>query len=297
MSVTKVYVDSNFSHSRNRKRIEADEKELEELMGKSKAPSSQAPSSQAPEQEQEGEQEVVAKAQESEPEPTDPEEKSFKKRYGDLRRHLSDKEKEWEAKFEELKNSNSGTRVLPPKSDEDIAAWASKYPDVAAIVETIATKKADEKLSQYKSKFDEYEKLSYDASRNKAMDAIRQAHSDFDALRKSDEFHNWAEEQPKWVQDALYENEEDARAVIRVLDLYKVDKGMTPSARKEKTKEAASLVTSKNKANMDFENDGEKILESRVAKMSMDEYAKNEKKIMEAIRKGNFVYDLSGGAR
>jgi hypothetical protein len=289
MSVTKVYVDSNFSHSRNRKRIEADEKELEELIGKSRT------SGQEEEKEQEEEPEV--KAQESEPEPTDPEEKSFKKRYGDLRRHLSDKEKEWEAKFEELKNSVSGTKVLPPKSDEDIAAWARKYPDVASIVETIATKKADEKLSQYKSKFDEYEKLSYDASRNKAMDAIRQAHSDFDALRKSDEFHNWAEEQPKWVQDALYENEEDARAVIRVLDLYKVDKGMTPSARKEKTKEAASLVTSKNKANMDFENDGEKILESRVAKMSMDEYAKNEKKIMEAIRKGSFVYDLSGGAR
>ena len=260
MSVTKVYVDSNFNHSRNRKRIEADEKELEELIGKSRTP----------EEEQEEKQEVVVKAQESEPEPTDPEEKSFKKRYGDLRRHLSDKEKEWEAKLEELKNSNSGTRVLPPKSDEDIAAWARKYPDVAAIVETIATKKADEKLSQYKNKFDEYEKMSYDASRNKAMDAIRQAHSDFDALRKSDEFHNWAEEQPKWVQDALYENEEDARAVIRVLDLYKVDKGMTPSARKEKTKEAASLVTSKNKANMDFENDGEKILESRVAKMNMD---------------------------
>jgi hypothetical protein len=287
MSVTKVYVDSNFSHSRNRKRIEADEKELEELMGKSRTP----------EEEQEEEQEVVTKAQESEPEPTDPEEKSFKKRYGDLRRHLSEKEKEWEAKLEELKNSNSGTRVLPPKSDEDIAAWASKYPDVAAIVETIATKKADEKLSQYKNKFEEYEELSRSASRNKAMDAIRQSHSDFDTLRKSDEFHNWAEEQPKWVQDALYENEEDARAVIRVLDLYKVDKGMTPSARKEKTKEAASLVTSKNKANMDFENDGEKILESRVAKMNMDEYAKNEKKIMEAIRKGNFVYDLSGGAR
>jgi hypothetical protein len=290
MSVTKVYVDSNFSHSRNRKRIEADEKELEELIGKSRTSGQE-------EEEKEQEEEVVVKAQESEPEPTDPEEKSFKKRYGDLRRHLSDKEKEWEAKFEELKNSVSGTKVLPPKSDEDIAAWARKYPDVASIVETIATKKADEKLSQYKSKFDEYEKLSHDASRNKAMDAIRQAHSDFDALRKSDEFHNWAEEQPKWVQDALYENEEDARAVIRVLDLYKVDKGMTPSARKEKTKEAASLVTSKNKANMDFENDGERILESRVNKMSMDEYAKNEKKIMEAIRKGNFVYDLSGGAR
>lgn len=291
MSVTKVYVDPTFS-SRNRKRIEADEKELEELMKKMNPPEGQQ---QEEEQQEEGQQEVKAQTQEAEP--ADPEEKSFKKRYGDLRRHLSEKEKEWEAKFEELKNSTSNTRVLPPKSDEDIAAWAKKYPDVASIVETIATKKAEEKLSQYKNKFEEYEKLSYETTRNKALDAIRQAHSDFDALRKSDEFHNWAEEQPKWVQDALYENEEDARAVIRVLDLYKVDKGMTPSARKEKTREAASLVTSKSKANVDFDNDGEKILESRVAKMNMDEYAKNEKKIMEAIRKGNFVYDLSGGAR
>jgi len=285
MSVTKVYVDPNFS-SRNRKRIEAEEKELEELINKAKAP------------EEKPEEEVEVKTQEVESEPNDPEEKSFKKRYGDLRRHLSEKEKEWEAKFEELKNSVApSARILPPKSDEDIAAWASKYPDVASIVETIATKKAEEKLSQYKNKFDEYEKMSVEAVRNKALDAIRVSHPDFDALRKSDEFHNWAEEQPKWVQDALYENEEDARAVIRVLDLYKVDKGLTPSAIKAKNKEAASLIPTKTKANVDFDKDGEKIYESSVAKMNMNEYAKNEAKIMEAIRKGNFVYDLSGGAR
>ncbi len=289
MSVTKVYVDSNFNHSRNRKRIEADEKELEELLGKSKVSQE--------EEKEEPEEETQVEAKEQEPEPSDPEEKSFKKRYGDLRRHLSEKEKEWEAKFEELKNSTTNTRVLPPKSDEDIAAWARKYPDVASIVETIALKKAEEQVSQYKTKFDEYEKMKHESVRNKALDDIRQAHSDFDNLRKSNEFHSWAEDQPKWVQDALYENEEDARAVIRVLDLYKVDKGMTPSARKAQTKEAAALVTSKNKAGVDFANDGEKIYESRVNKMSMDEYAKYEDKIMEAIRKGNFVYDLSGGAR
>lgn len=283
MSVTKVYVDSSFS-SRNRKRIEDEEKELEELINNTKAP------------EKEPKEEV--KTQEVEPEPTDPEEKSFKKRYGDLRRHLSEKEKDWETKFEELKNSVSpSARILPPKSDEDIAAWASKYPDVASIVETIANKKAEEKLSKYKNKFDEYEKLSVEAVRNKALDAIRVSHSDFDNLRKSDEFHDWVEEQPKWVQDALYENEEDAHAVIRVLDLYKVDKGLTPSALKAKSKDAASLIQTKTKANVDFDKDGEKIYESRVAKMNMDEYAKNEGKIMESIRKGTFVYDLSGGAR
>ena len=288
MSVTKVYVDST-SNSRNRRRVEADEKELEELLNKTK---------ETPEEDKKEEEEVKVVTQEPELETSDPEEKSFKKRYGDLRRHFAEKEKEWEARFEELKTSvTKSPNVLPPKSDEDIAAWASKYPDVASIIETISNKKAEEKLSQYKDKFEAYEKMSYEAVRSKALDTIRESHPDFDALRKSDGFHAWADEQPKWVQDALYENEEDARAVIRVLDLYKVDNGMTPSARKEKTKEAASLVTSKNKTTMDFENDGEKIYESRVAKMSMQDYAKNEKKIMEAIHKGNFVYDLSGGAR
>ena len=34
-----------------------------------------------------------------------------------------------------------------PKSDEDIEEWAKNYPDVAAIVETIAMKKASEQSS------------------------------------------------------------------------------------------------------------------------------------------------------
>lgn len=286
MAIEKVYVDTSYNNARNRRRIEADEKELEKLMGKT--------TEEVVEEEEPQVKEVVAVKEEDEP--SDAEEKSFKKRYGDLRRHLSEKEKEWEAKFEQFKNTTSKS-VLPPKSDEDIAAWAAKYPDVAAIVETIANKKAEEKLSSYKNKFDEYEKITYETTRAKAMNAIRAAHDDFDELKKSDEFHEWADEQPKWVQDALYENEEDARAVVRVLDLYKIDKGLTVSAKKEKSKEAASLVSTKSKANMDFGDSGDKMYESQVSKMDINTYAKNESKIMEAIRKGNFVYDLSGGAR
>ena len=287
MAITKTYVDSRYTRG-NRKRIEQDEKELEKLMGKTSE-------DEAEEQQEEPKAREVPEVKEEE-EPSDPEEKSFKKRYGDLRRHLSEKEKEWEAKFAQISNTSSKS-VLPPKSDEDIAAWAAKYPDVAAIVETIANKKAEEKLSSYKNKFEEYEKISYETARAKAMNAIRAAHDDFDDLKKSDEFHQWADEQPKWVQDALYENEEDARAVVRVLDLYKIDKGLTVSAKKEKSKEAASLVATKSKANMDFDDSGTKLYESQVAKMDMNTYAKNETKIMEAIRKGTFVYDLSGGAR
>ena len=40
-----------------------------------------------------------------------------------------------------------------------------------------------------------------------------------------------------------------------------------------------------------------KIKESDVQKMSANEYEKNSDVIMEAIRSGNFIYDVSGSAR
>lgn len=284
-NVKQVFVDPTYSNRKGRQRIEEGEKELEELM-KGNIPQKVEEEPKAPP--------VAPK----EDEPSDPEEKSFKKRYGDLRRHMSEKEKEWEEKFKALEGNTTTTRqVLPPKSDEDIAEWASKYPDVAAIVETIATKKADEKLSKYKNQFEEYEKVTQETARQKAHNLIREAHEDFDELRKSDEFHSWADDQPKWVQDSLYENENDAKAVIRILDLYKVDKGLTNAAKRAKSKDAAALVSNRQKAQVDFEEDSAKIYESQVAKMSIDVYGKNEQKILEAMRKGNFVYDVSGGAR
>ena len=76
------------------------------------------------------------------------EEKSFKKRYGDLRRHMSEKENEWKERLSALEKRMEGENIRPPKSSEDIEQWASKYPDVAGIVETIAAKKAQEMFSK-----------------------------------------------------------------------------------------------------------------------------------------------------
>jgi hypothetical protein len=283
MAITQVYADPNSSNRRNRQRIADAEQELNDLM-QGKEPVEDEPV-------------VVKPAAEVEAEPVDAEERSFKKRYGDLRRHMSEKEKEWEKKFESLQAQPTNQTILPPKSDEDIAEWSRKYPDVASIVETIAEKKANEKLSKYERQFTEYEQLTTETARNKALNAIRESHPDFDDLRKSDAFHNWADEQPKWVQDVLYENEEDARAVVRVIDLYKVDKGLNPAAKKASAKEAASSVTTKNKSSVDLDGGTETIRESEVAKMNMDTFAKMEKRIQAAMQSGTFVYDVTGGAR
>ena len=270
-----AFINKKYSNEDKRKK---EEEELEQLMA-----------------EQKGE------VQQEEPEPQSAEEKSFKKRYGDLRRHQQEKEKELSAKIEALQAQLSEAtkkEINLPKSDEDIEAWASKYPDVAAIVETIAIKKAKEQAAVLEERVKAVDEMQLTASREKAEAELLRYHPDFEDIRETDDFHNWVDEQPKSIQDALYENASDARTAARAIDLYKADRNMTTKKPKNTDKDAARSVNARNsRSKPDTSNGSRAILESEVQKMSAQEYEKMSDDIMEAIRTGNFVYDLSGNAR
>jgi len=265
--------------SANSERIEQDEKELKELLE---------------------EKEKVPEVEAQEPEPTNAEEKSFKKRYGDLRRHQQTKEKEYENRIKTLEEQlaeSTRSEIKLPKSDEDIEAWAKQYPDVAGIVETIAIKKAREQSEGLEARVKEIDEMKTAAEREKAEVELMKAHPDFGEIRDSDEFHNWAEEQPKWVQEALYENDTDARSASRAIDLYKADMNIT-SKKPESNKDAARSVDSRSSRD-EPKVDGKEgtFTESQVAKMTPQQYEKASDQIMEAIRTGKFIYDMSGSAR
>ena len=264
----------------NQDRIKKDEEELEQLIAKQKG--------------------EVKEEEPAEAEPANAEEKSFKKRYGDLRRHMQQKEKDWEDKFKQLENQlKDVTRkeIKLPKSDEDIEAWATQYPDVAAIVETIAIKKAREQSAGLEDRVKEIDELRATASREKAEVELMKAHPDFGEIRESDDFHEWAEEQPKWVQDALYENDSDARSASRAIDLYKADRNIKPK-KSANEKDAARSVGSRNsRSQPDTDSEGMVYKESVVNKMTAAQYEKAADDIMEAIRTGKFIYDMSGSAR
>ena len=280
--------------SSNKDRIEKDEQELKELL----AQRERERVSEGTEEEQEASSKETTKETAVPEEALSEEEKSFKTRYGDVRRHLAAKEKEFATKIRELEEQLGNTKKLvPPKSDDDIAAWAEKYPDVAGIVETIADKRAKQMFDKANIQLEELNKARIETTRNRAENEIREAHKDFDKLRDSDEFHNWVEEQPKWVQNALYENADDAASVVRVIDLYKVDKGLTPSDTKNKKKAAASLVDKSSKTNVDASELADTIKESDIAKMTDKQYEANHEKIQSAIRSGKMIYDLSGNRR
>ena len=283
------FVDRGYNHARKQKQIEEEEKEIALLEAKSRG-----------EGVEDGDQvDEAAAPEEAEEDNTNlnREEKSFKKRYGDLRRHMQQKEKDWEEKFGALEKRMEGGTVVPPKSDEDIEAWAKEYPDVAGIVETIAAKKAQEMFHKAESRLSELDKVQYEATRKSAESKILDSHPDFIKLRESDEFHDWAEEQPKWVQDAIYENQDDPASVVRVIDLYKSDKGLTKDAKKASTKKAASLVSKGSRTKVDATDSAGQILESEVAQMSSKEFEERQDEITKAMRTGKFIYDMSGSAR
>ena len=263
----------------NEERIKKDEEELKSLLN-------------------EKDNKEVEEVQE--PEPKSAEEKTFKKRYGDLRRHSQQKEGELQTQIDALKKQlDESTRkeISLPKSDEDIEAWAKDYPDVAAIVETIAIKKAREQTELLDKRVKEIDTMQSNVTKEKAEAELLRLHPDFNEIRETDDFHNWAEEQPKWVQDALYENDSDARSAARAIDLYKADMGIGKK-KEPSSKDAARATNTRNARSKPQEDDSSDYLrESAVQAMSAKQYEKNQDAIMEAIRTGKFIYDISGNAR
>ena len=312
VNIKKVPMQSA-SYARNEDRINKDEAELAELMKQAKEakgivdeteeetseaePSSEEPKAEPVQAESDTKQEEKPEAKAQEDDELSAEEKNFKKRYGDLRRHQQDKEKEFNAKIEALESQLSkaaNKQLVLPKTDEELEAWTKEYPDVASIIETIADKKSKSAAKDIEDRMAELEEMRQDAHRDKAEAELVKMHPDFIAIRQDDTFHNWAKEQPKWVQDALYENVDDAKSVARVIDLYKIDKGITNKKKaKPDEKAAASSVKTKSAAAPEPDESAKMIRESEVANMSMKEYEKRADEIMDAQRSGNFIYDMS----
>ena len=269
----------------NADKIEKEEKELEELI-----------------KDQKDDEEDTGHLVEDD-EASTPEEKTFKKRYGDLRRHSQKQREEYENKLAALKTqltAATNQQIQLPKSEDELTEWAEKYPDVAAIVETIALKKAREQSQDLEDKVQKINELQESANRDKAEAQLMQLHPDFEEIRGSEDFHTWAEEQPSWIQNSLYENDTDAYSAARAIDLYKADRNLTSKTKAksaDNSEAAKSVNTRASRSRPQSEDTSGKIRESDVEQMSSQEYEKNSEEIMEAIRSGKFIYDVSGSAR
>ena len=235
------------------------------------------------------------------PEPTDAEERTFKKRYGDLRRHSQKKESEMQKQLDDMRQQLTqltAKEIKLPKSEEELATWAAQYPDVAKIVESIAIKKAKEQSAGIEERLKKIDEMEQKTLRERAEGELMRLHPDFDTIKEDDKFHEWVEQQPKWVQNALYENDNDAISAARAIDLYKADMGIRTPKAKDSGREAAKEINTRSGRSAPVGENTEGVFyESQVQKMSAEQYEVVEAEIADSMRKGKFVYDISGNAR
>ena len=235
----------------------------------------------------------LAQTQEAAP---DKPEDGWEKRYGDLRRHTQQQMQQKDREVAEIKRqleTAAKGQIKFPKTDDEIDQWSKKYPEVAKIVDTIARKRANEALEEGEKRMEGLKQLETKLTRKEAEQELMRVHPDFSEIRQKREFHDWVALQPQYIQDALYKNNTDAKAAARAIDLYKADMGKT---KRSNPKNAAASV-GRTTTSVPTTNGKARFSESQVARMSVADYDKNEDAILEAMRSGQFVYDMSGGAR
>ena len=224
--------------------------------------------------------------------PENAEDRVFKKRYDDLKRHYDStlgKHKD-EVRTLRTQLESSTKQFVPPKSKEELESWRKEYPDVYEMVETIAMNKADSRAKEMEGKYQNLQVQQEQINKEKAEVDLLKIHPDFNEIRSKDEFHDWATKQDPVIQDWLYENTSNASLAGRAIDLYKMDKGIGKYSNKEEKdikKEAAKAVSKTKKAeSIDGAKPKKVWSNAAISKMSVREYAKYEEEIDKAVREG-----------
>jgi len=223
--------------------------------------------------------------------PENAEERVFKKRYDDLKRHYDStlgKHKD-EVRTLRTQLEQSTKEFVPPKSKDELESWRKEYPDVYEMVETIAMNKADTRAKEMETKYQNLQVQQEQINREKAEVELLKMHPDYKDIRAKDDFHEWATRQDPAIQNWLYENTSNASLAGRAIDLYKMDKGISKLSKKQETavkKEAAKAITKTAKAT-ETELPKKKVWSNAaISKMSVNEYAKYEEEIDKAVREG-----------
>ena len=217
----------------------------------------------------------------------------YKKRYDDLKRHYDSKLNEFKSREEELLDeaTKNRTEYKAPKTEEELEEFKNSYPDVYEVVETVAHMQSESKAKVLEERLSKLQEREAEISQQEAEKRLKEKHPDFDDVRNSDDFHGWAKEQPKSIQDWIYKNADDADLASRAIDLFKKDIGLnTPEKKKsssKQTKSAADMVSTKTTS---VEPTQEKIWsEKEIAAMSMAEFDKYESEISEAMQQGRII--------
>ena len=220
--------------------------------------------------------------------PVNAEDKVFKKRYDDLKRHYDSTISKHKDEVVQLKSQLENKEIIPPKSAQELETWKIKYPDVYDIMKSVAMTESKEQAKTVENKLQSLEQAQSELSKEKAELELLKIHPDFKDIRKTDDFHEWSKNQDQTIQSWLYDNTSNHMLCARAIDLYKMDKGFTANKKSNKdvkTEAAKAVTTTKRDTGKDAT--AKKIWSvDEITKLKPVQYLKYEKDIDLARREG-----------
>ena len=216
--------------------------------------------------------------------PAKAEDRVFKKRYDDLKKHYDSTLNKHKEEVRTLRSQleSSTKQFVPPKSKEELEAWRKEYPDVYDMVETIAINKATTQTADLEDKYKNLQLQQEQIAKEKAEVELLKLHPDFNEIRSQDSFHEWAANQDPTIQGWLYENTSNAKLAARAIDLYKMDTGQSKLTKKEEkdVKKEAAKAISKTRKSTESDIPKKKVwTASEISKLKPHEFEKHEKDI------------------
>ena len=218
----------------------------------------------------------------------------YKKRYDDLKSHYDRKQNENKQKLEEIETklklaekNQAMANYQPPKTDDELKKFKEKYPDVYDVVETISQKQATRQVESLQKEVETLRKREDDLVVQSAYRELLNAHPDFTNIKDAPDFLEWLDGQPPSISDGVTKNNKDSKWAIRVLDLYKADKGLSKSKPKSNASAAESVTRTKAKSvNIDGSTNKKIWKASEIQKMNPSLYERHEKEIDLAFKEG-----------
>lgn len=231
--------------------------------------------------------------------PKEGSETDYKKRYDDLKRHYDTKLEEWKQEREDLANAQQAGRESGlqtselPRTPEELEQFKAKYPDVYAIVETVSSLQAENKLQSLKHEVETLKGREQDLKVQSAYKELLNAHPDFQDIKTDEQFLLWLDDQPESISDGIYKNNTDSKWAIRVVDLYKADKGIgKKTTKKSKDVDPAAAVTRSTAKDVAGEAQTDKKIwkASEIGKLKPWQFEKLESEIDAAKAEGRIDY-------
>lgn len=232
----------------------------------------------------------------------DAEEKTYKKRYGDLRRHLNDTKKQVKEKDEEyqrqialLKEEMDALKKghLDDATDQQVKEFREQFPDAYKILETVASQRNKEAENRLKELEEKLHKTERESSETKAEAVLTRRHHDWQDIREDEAFHEWVETKSKRIQDGIYENTTDGDWAADIIDMYKAERGVKKSSkskeRDEMKRAAARVADVGGGTKSPHTKDKPTFKESEIEAMPIHEYERKEAEIMEAYEDGRIL--------